>query len=144
LPRLQEILEQLVVMDPLPIDPLMDILHAIGCPLIPQAQMKALERKVSRAQDELRYLRRVLINLGGKDALYDSDTDENESVGQVGEVGAAPVCSPDFIIYEELEGEPSTQYVVDASISIKEDPQTVYDDEQPCCSRSILENVKQS
>ncbi|ALC46952.1 CG14545 [Drosophila busckii] len=82
--RLVEILEHLVEIDPLPVDPLMEILHALGCPLIPQAQIKALEREVSHAQDELRYLRRVLINIGGRNDLYDSDTDEDEYVGVVG------------------------------------------------------------
>ncbi|XP_034485648.1 uncharacterized protein LOC117790337 [Drosophila innubila] len=133
LPRLHEILAQLVQMEPLPIDPLMEILHAVGCPLIPQAQMKALERKVSRAQDELRYLRRLLIDLGGQDDLYDSDSDEDEYVGHVGEMGAASLRTE----------EPIAQYVVDASIAIREDPISDYEDEQPCCSHSIHGNVKQ-
>lgn len=45
--------------------------------------MKALERKVSRAHDELRYLRRLLIDLDGDDQLYDSESDEDEYVGAV-------------------------------------------------------------
>ncbi|XP_016952267.1 uncharacterized protein LOC108026079 [Drosophila biarmipes] len=82
-PRLLEILKQLVEIDPLPADPLMYILHLLGCPLIPQAQMKALERKVSRAHDELRYLRRLIIDLDGDDQLYDSESDVGEYVGDV-------------------------------------------------------------
>ncbi|KAL7730130.1 hypothetical protein ACLKA6_009403 [Drosophila palustris] len=131
LPRLHEILAQLAQMEPLPIDPLMEILNAVGCPLIPQAQMKALERKVSRAQDELRYLRRVLIDLGGQDDLYDSDTDEDEYVGHVGEMGAAPL---------RTGGDPTTRYVVDASITIdegEEESSSDYETEQPSCSRAI-------
>ncbi|XP_064546278.1 uncharacterized protein LOC135433915 [Drosophila montana] len=155
LPRLLQILEQLVNIDPLPTDPLMEILHALGCPLIPQAQMKALERKVSRAQDELRYLRRVLIELGGQDELYDSDTDENEYVGHVGEMGAAPLYSPDSADEEEAEQDdqdcsmprrtPQPQYVLEASIAIREEqPQHAeYDEEQPCCSHSIQANAQQ-
>ncbi|KAH8355528.1 hypothetical protein KR200_002453, partial [Drosophila serrata] len=83
LPKLLDILKQLVAMDPPPADPLMYILHALGCPLIPQAQMKALERKVSRAHDELRHLRRLLIDLDGEDQLYDSSSDDDEYVGAV-------------------------------------------------------------
>ncbi|XP_017026549.1 uncharacterized protein [Drosophila kikkawai] len=83
LPKLLEILKQMSAMDPPPADPLMYILHALGCPLIPQAQMKALERKVSRAHDELRYLRRLLIDLDGEDQLYDSYSDDDEYVGAV-------------------------------------------------------------
>ncbi|XP_017079626.1 uncharacterized protein LOC108113543 [Drosophila eugracilis] len=82
-PRLLEILKQLVEIDPLPSDPLMYILHLLGCPLIPQAQMKALERKVSRAHDELRYLRRLIIDLDADDQLYDSESDVEEYVGNV-------------------------------------------------------------
>jgi len=48
-----------------------------------QAQMKALERKVSRAHDELRYLRRLIIDLDGDDQLYDSESDVGEYVGDV-------------------------------------------------------------
>ncbi|KAI8044862.1 uncharacterized protein LOC128252111 [Drosophila gunungcola] len=82
-PRLLEILKQMVETDPMPADPLMYILHLLGCPLIPQAQMKALERKVSRAHEELRYLRRVIIDLDGDDQLYDSESDVEEYVGDV-------------------------------------------------------------
>ncbi|KAH8232413.1 hypothetical protein KR032_005798, partial [Drosophila birchii] len=83
LPKLLDILKQLAAMDPPPADPLMHILHALGCPLIPQAQMKALERKVSRAHDELRHLRRLLIDLDGEDELYESASDDDEYVGAV-------------------------------------------------------------
>ncbi|KAH8381937.1 hypothetical protein KR009_001093, partial [Drosophila setifemur] len=83
LPRLLEILKQLVNIDPPPADPLMYIMHVLGCPLIPQAQLKALERKVSRAHDELRYLRRLVIDLNGDDLLYDSESDLEEYVGDV-------------------------------------------------------------
>ncbi|KAH8359495.1 hypothetical protein KR093_007024 [Drosophila rubida] len=141
LPRLLEILQQLVELDPLPLDPQMDILHTIGCPLIPQSQMKSLERKVSRAQDELRYLRRVLIDLGGHDYLYDSDTDEDEYVGQVGEMGAAPLHSPDSTIYEESISS-NSQYMVDASISLSDGLPDEQNDEQPSCSR-MRSNVQQ-
>ncbi|XP_016978085.1 uncharacterized protein LOC108043786 [Drosophila rhopaloa] len=82
-PRLLEILRQMVEIDPMPADPLMYILHLLGCPLIPQAQMKALERKVSRAHDELRHLRRLIIDLDGEDQLYDSESDVEEYVGDV-------------------------------------------------------------
>ncbi|EDW45043.1 uncharacterized protein LOC6616977 [Drosophila sechellia] len=83
-PRLLEILKQMVDIDPLPSDPLMHILHLLGCPLIPQAQMKALERKVSRAHDELRHLRRLIIDLDALDQLYDGENEE-EYVGNVEE-----------------------------------------------------------
>ncbi|KAH8276971.1 hypothetical protein KR026_003065, partial [Drosophila bipectinata] len=83
LPRLLDILKQLVNIDPPPADPLVYIMHVLGCPLIPQAQMKALERKVSRAHDEMRYLRRLLIDLEGGDHLYDSESDLEEYVGDV-------------------------------------------------------------
>lgn len=143
LPRLLEILEQLVNIDPLPSDPLMEILHALGCQLIPQAQMKALERKVSRAQDELRYLRRVLIDLGGQDELYDSDTDENEYVGQVSEMRSTPLYTPHSASEEDY---PSPQYLLEASIAISEEhkSQQQYEEEQhPCCSHDLQGNVKQ-
>lgn len=144
LPRLVEILETLVELKPLPKDPLMEILSAIGCPLIPQAQIKELERKVTRAQDELRYLRRILIDLGGQDELYDSDTDENEYVGQVGPMGVAPLYTPDSTSYDECNVSPTespvAQYHVETSIAIKKEPSTsqaAYHDEQPCSSRTI-------
>lgn len=145
LPRLMEILETLVELKPLPKDPLMEILSAIGCPLIPQAQIKELERKVTRAQDELRYLRRILIDLGGQDELYDSDTDENEYVGQVGPMGVAPLYTPDSNIYEECNASPVespiSQYHVETSITIKREPSSTsrvaHQEEQPCSSRTI-------
>ncbi|EDW98695.1 uncharacterized protein LOC6538459 [Drosophila yakuba] len=88
-PRLLEILKQMVEIDPLPADPLMHILHSLGCPLIPQAQMKALERKVSRAHDELRHLRRLIIDLDAEDQLYDSESDVEEYVGDVEETSSS-------------------------------------------------------
>lgn len=144
LSRLLETLERLVEVKPLPKDPLMDILSAIGCPLIPQAQMKELERKVTRAQDELRYLRRILIDLGGQDELYDSDTDENEYVGQVGPMGVAPEYTSDPTIDEDcgalLAESQISQYHVEGSVTLEQEPNTaqaVYHDEQPCSSRSM-------
>ncbi|XP_034113880.1 uncharacterized protein LOC117574258 [Drosophila albomicans] len=136
LPRLLEILQQLVDLKPLPIDPQLEILHTIGCPLIPQSQMKALERKVSRAQEELRYLRRVLIDLGGQEYLYDSDNDEDDYVGQVGEMGAAPLYSPDPTNYEESIAS-NSQYTVEASINLSEGTvaEQQQSDEQPSCSQ---------
>ncbi|KAH8313291.1 hypothetical protein KR067_003715, partial [Drosophila pandora] len=89
LPRLLDIMKQLVNIEPPPADPLMYIMHVLGCPLIPQAQMKALERKVSRAHDELRYLRRLLIDLDGIDHLYDSESDLEEYVGDVQNTGGS-------------------------------------------------------
>lgn len=144
LSRLLETLEKLVEVKPLPKDPLMDILNAIGCPLIPQAQMKELERKVTRAQDELRYLRRILIDLGGQDELYDSDTDENEYVGQVGPMGVAPLYTSDTTSHEEcgapLAESQISQYHVEGSVTIEKEPnapQAAYQEEQPCSSRTI-------
>lgn len=144
LSRLLETLEKLVEVKPLPKDPLMDILSAIGCPLIPQAQMKELERKVTRAQDELRYLRRILIDLGGQDELYDSDTDENEYVGQVGPMGVAPLYTSDSTVHEEcgapLAESQISQYHVEGSLTIEKEsntPQAAYNEEQPCSSRTI-------
>ncbi|KAH8407019.1 hypothetical protein KR222_004142 [Zaprionus bogoriensis] len=141
LPRLMEILDKLVDMKPLPKDPLMDILNAIGCPLIPQAQMKELERKVTRAQEELRYLRRILIDLGGQDELYDSDTDENEYVGHVGPMGAVVAHhSPDAHIYDEGAAA-LPQYRLEASISIRKQPASppaaCGEEQQPCSSRAM-------
>ncbi|XP_030374485.1 uncharacterized protein LOC115624045 [Scaptodrosophila lebanonensis] len=93
LPRLLEILEQMADIEPPPDDPLMHILHALGCPVIPQSQMKALERKVSRAHDELRNLRRLLIDLGGEEFLYDSDSDEEQYVGSVTALGLPQITT---------------------------------------------------
>ncbi|TDG46898.1 hypothetical protein AWZ03_006602 [Drosophila navojoa] len=139
LPRLLEIMEKLVDLDPLPADPLMEILDALGCQLIPQAQMKSLEKKVSRAQDELRYLRRVLIELGGQDVLYDSDTDEDEYVGQVTEMGVTPLYTP-----TTSEDDSSTsQYILEASISVSEQQQRQQheQEQQPCCSHDLRINA---
>jgi len=47
-PRLLEILKQLVEIDPLPADPLMYILHLLGCPLIPQVRILGFFRKLYR------------------------------------------------------------------------------------------------
>ncbi|EDW16094.1 uncharacterized protein LOC6574596 [Drosophila mojavensis] len=139
LPRLLEILEKLVDLDPLPADPLMEILDALGCQLIPQAQMKSLERKVSRAQDELRYLRRVLIELGGHDELYDSDTDEDEYVGQVTEMGVTPLYSPNTSSEDDSS---TSQYILEASISVSEQQQQQHEQEQePCCSHDLRINA---
>ncbi|KAH8284061.1 hypothetical protein KR054_009111, partial [Drosophila jambulina] len=107
LPKLLDILKQLVAMDPPPADPLMFILHALQCPLIPQAQMKALERKMSRAHDELRYLRRLLIDLDGSDQLYDSYSDDDEYVGAVEDVNSDP--------YEDYSDEAAAQSQDEAS-----------------------------
>ncbi|XP_017000493.1 uncharacterized protein [Drosophila takahashii] len=105
-PRLLEILKQLVEIDPLPADPLMYILHLLGCPLIPQAQMKALERKVSRAHDELRYLRRLLIDLDGEDQLYDSESDVGEYVGDVEDTSSS---AQEISLVESLESQSLSQ-----------------------------------
>lgn len=139
LPRLLEILEKLVDLDPLPSDPLMEILDALGCQLIPQAQMKSLERKVARAQDELRYLRRVLIELGGKDELYDSDTDEDEYVGQVTEMGVEPLYSPNSTSEDDSS---TSQYILEASISVSEKQLQHELEQKPCCSHDLRINVQ--
>ncbi|XP_017052335.1 uncharacterized protein LOC108095678 [Drosophila ficusphila] len=121
-PRLMEILKQMVDTDPLPTDPLMHILHLLGCPLIPQAQMKALERKVSRAHDELRYLRRLIIDLDGDDQLYDSESDVEEYVGDVEDTSSS---ANEISLGEsnESHGDNSSQqrFIVNSSVSsIKE------------------------
>lgn len=80
-----------------------------------QAQMKALERKVSRAHDELRYLRRLLIDLDGIDHLYDSESDLEEYVGDVQNTGGSQMS----LSFESRP--PNTpinqaQYMVEASV----------------------------
>ncbi|KAH8334971.1 hypothetical protein KR074_012372, partial [Drosophila pseudoananassae] len=114
LPRLLDILKQLVNIDPPPADPLMYIMHVLGCPLIPQAQMKALERKVSRAHDEMRYLRRLLIDLEGFDHLYDSESDLEEYVGDVLNTGGSQtsLCFEATISYTPIDQAP---YIADVT-----------------------------
>ncbi|XP_001359533.2 uncharacterized protein [Drosophila pseudoobscura] len=162
LPRLVNILKQVIKVKPQPLDPLMYILHQLNCPLIPQAQMKALERKVTRAHDELRYLRDLLINVGANDDLYDSETDEEEYVGSV----EGQICDPKDLedygyVCEEDTGDETpdeneteaslfekTQtlkhYIVQAAVAMtpvdQDAPAGSY--EQPCSSSAICNESK--
>ncbi|XP_033164303.1 uncharacterized protein LOC117143635 [Drosophila mauritiana] len=113
-PRLLEILKQMVDIDPLPSDPLMHILHLLGCPLIPQAQMKALERKVSRAHDELRHLRRLIIDLDALDQLYDGENEVEEYVGNVEE--AVSSSSEDSMVESIESTQPEHVYTSMSSL----------------------------
>ncbi|XP_022210989.1 uncharacterized protein LOC111066574 [Drosophila obscura] len=160
LSRFVDILKQLMNIEPQPVDPLMYVLHQLDCPLIPQAQMKALERKVTRAHDELRYLRDLLISMGADDDLYDSETDEEEYVGCVeGQICDPRVLeeygygyveedtgddgdeTPDDTENEEnsFESQQQHQYMVQAAMAMapvdQEEPAGSY--EQPCSSRPI-------
>ncbi|XP_034140235.1 uncharacterized protein LOC117591204 [Drosophila guanche] len=164
LPRLVDILKQLMNIEPQPVDPLMYLLHQLDCPLIPQAQMKALERKVTRAHDELRYLRDLLIDLGADEELYDSETDEEEYVGCV----KGQICDPNDLeeygyreeeadnendddedtpdgskaeanSFESQQSQQPRQYMVRAAVAM---PPVDQDEragtcEQPCSRRSI-------
>ncbi|XP_068156364.1 uncharacterized protein [Drosophila tropicalis] len=125
LPRLLDILKQLSDNDPMPVDPLTFLLNKLGCPLKTQPQMKTLERKVSRALDELRYLRRLLIDLGGGDQVYDSDTDEEEFVGAV-------------------ESAESYDGYINVSPTFRRAETIVFnrgiDTDKPCCSSSLMGN----
>ncbi|EDV53614.1 uncharacterized protein LOC6554313 [Drosophila erecta] len=120
-PRLLEILKQMVEIDPLPADPLMHILHLLGCPLIPQAQMKALERKVSRAHDELRHLRRLVIDLDAEDQLYDSENDVGEYVGDVEETSSSSHEVSMVENTDSREDSPQPELVVYPSMSSLKD-----------------------
>ncbi|EDV94921.1 uncharacterized protein LOC6567637 [Drosophila grimshawi] len=148
IPRLVDILKELVELVPLPADPLMVIMHVLGCPLIPQDEMKALERKVTRAHDELRFLRRVLVELGGLEYLYDSDTDESDYLGLIGEQycgnyeetsSSTPMATPTSFPSPSPFVQ-QQQYVVLASLAINEEPLSPLEEtlspqeEQPCCS----------
>ncbi|BFF88803.1 uncharacterized protein DMAD_07718 [Drosophila madeirensis] len=159
LPRLVDVLKQLMNIEPQPVDPLMYLLQQLDCPLIPQAQMKALERKVTRAHAELRYLRDLLIDLGADEELYDSETDEEEYVGCV----EGQICDPNDLEeygygeeeadnenYDDedtpdgikaeassFESQQSQHYIVRAAVAPVDQDERAGTCEQPCSSRSI-------